>query len=133
MSKLEKNYNWNGEYRLISKLEKTRFKVSDKKYPEYFYIFIEDNNTLRYTIIDDNFGMPALANTMDTEHSLKLRAEAIHILDELEKLNIIEKIECRHSNIVVAHYAYDVKGEIGFRLSCKVFCKDCDNILFEQV
>lgn len=93
MSKLEHNYNWNGEYILLKKLEKRRFKISDLSYSESFYIFIEDDNKLRYSILDDNFGMPSLANTMDTEHSLTLRARCIAILDELVKDKFIQKVD----------------------------------------
>lgn len=93
MSKLDKNYNWNGEYELLRNFKRRRFEVSDLKYPEYFHIFINEDNTLRYTIIDENFGMPCLANTMDVPHAIKLRNNCIKILNDLELDGCIKKIK----------------------------------------
>ena len=132
MSKLDKNYNWNGEYILLKPLEQKRFKISNLNYPEYLYIFINDDKTIRYTIIDDKFGMPSLANTSNTTHALELRDNSAYILNHLVYKEFIEKINCEHKNIIVAHYAYHVKGEIGDRTSCKVRCKDCGKVLFES-
>ena len=132
MSKLENNYNWNGEYVLLKKLKEHRFKISNLDYPEYFYIFINDDNTLRYTIIDDKFGMPSLANTMDAPHAVNLRKNSIYILDNLVYEGFIEKIGCEHFNIIVAHYACHIEGEIGDRIACEIRCKDCGKILFKS-
>lgn len=93
MSKLDKNYNWNGNYELLRDFKKKRFKVSDLDYPEYFYIFINEDNTLRYTIIDDNFGTPCLANTMNVSHAIKLRENSMKILNDLEIDGCIRKIK----------------------------------------
>ena len=93
MSKLDKNYNWNGEYELLRNFKRRRFEVSDLKYPEYFHIFINEDNTLRYTIIDENFGMPCLANTMDVQQAIKLRNNCIKILNDLELDGCIKKIK----------------------------------------
>lgn len=99
MSELNKNYNWNGEYELLRDFKMKRFKVSDLKYPEYFHIFINEDNTLRYTIIDENFGMPCLANTMNVPHAIKLRNNCIKILNDLELDGCIKKINNRSDNM----------------------------------
>ena len=132
MSKLKNKYNWNGEYILLKELEETRFKISNLDYSESLYIFINDDNTIRYTIIDDSFGMPSPANTSDTPHAIELRDNSIYILNRLVYKGFLEKIGCEHKNIVVAHYAYHVEGEIGDRIACKVRCKDCGKVLFES-
>lgn len=92
MSKLEINYNWFGEYKLLKKLDITRFKISDLQYPEYLYIFTNDDNTIRYTIIDDNFGMPSPGNTSDTSHAIKLRRKCVDILSNLEENGYISSV-----------------------------------------
>ena len=38
---------------------------------------------------------------------------------------------CEHKNVVVAHYALHIEGEVGFRRGCDVCCADCDKILFD--
>lgn len=90
MSCLESMYNWNGKYKLLKKLETKSFKVGDK-YPEIFFIF-EDGEFIRYSIIDDNFGMPSLANNTDTPYAIKLRDRSVEILNRLEKEGFISKI-----------------------------------------
>lgn len=92
MSQLNKLYNWNGRYELIKEIEKRWFNVGDG-YPEIFFIFYEENNKIRYTIIDDNFGMPSLANNLNTPYAKKLRQRSIEILDELEQQGYIKKIK----------------------------------------
>ena len=93
MNKLEEMYNWNGIYKAEKSIDKLRFKVSDTDYPEYLNIFIEDNGNIRYSIIDEKFGFPALANTHNGDYSIKARAKAIKILDTLEKEGFISKID----------------------------------------
>lgn len=90
MSKLDSMYNWNGNYKLLKNLEQSSFRVGDN-YPEIFFIFQEDN-FIRYTIIDDNFGMPSLANNTDFPYSLKLRKRCIDILNKLEEDGFIQSI-----------------------------------------
>lgn len=90
MSKLDKNYNWNGRYKVVKELEKRRYSLSGKG-PEALYLFKEDNDFIRYAIIDDNFGMPALANTSDSEYSKQLRLEVVDILNNLVNDGFIEK------------------------------------------
>lgn len=93
MSKLDRMYNWNGEYKLLKDLEDKIYKVSNLDYPEFFYIFTNnEDDTIRYSIIDENFGMPCLANTENTEHALELRTKSIEVLDYLELKGYIEKI-----------------------------------------
>lgn len=89
---MEKMYNWNGEYKLLKPLECSRFKVSDLKYPEYFYIFENEDETIRYSIIDEEFGYPALANNHEGEHGKKLRKESVQVLNMLESEGYIKKL-----------------------------------------
>lgn len=90
MSELDSMYNWNGTYKLLKKLDKSSFKVGDN-YPEIFFIF-EDEETIRYTIIDDNFGMPSPANNSNVPYALKLRRRSITILNQLEIDGFIKKL-----------------------------------------
>lgn len=94
MSKLDKLYNWNGQYKLLKKIEreKTWRNVGDG-YPEIFFVFCDENNNVNYTIIDDNFGYPALANELNTPYAIKLRKRSIKMLDELEQQGYIKKIK----------------------------------------
>lgn len=92
MSQLDKMYNWNGDYKINRELPERRYKVSDLEYPEYLHISLNEDNTIRYSIIDEYFGHPALANTHEGEYSKELRARVIEILDNLEKESYIEKI-----------------------------------------
>ena len=92
MSQLDKMYNWNGNYKIKRELVERRYKVSELKYPEYLHIFLNEDNTIRYSIIDEHFGYPALANTHEGKHSIELRAKVVEVLDSLEKEGYIEKI-----------------------------------------
>ena len=103
---LDKMHNWNGEYRLLKEIEQVNFKISNSKYIESFYILVDcnsedsecfsvcsyPNKLIKYTIIDELFGMPSLANTENTNHAIKLRQKSIKILDKLESEGFIEKI-----------------------------------------
>lgn len=92
MSSLLEMYNWNGNYKLKKNLPQKIYKINNLKYPEYFHIFIEDNGHIRYSIIDEKFGYPALANTHNGEYSIKMRAKVVEILNKLESEGYIEKI-----------------------------------------
>jgi hypothetical protein len=92
MSALDKNYNWNGNYKLKKELKETVFKVTNLKYPEKLYLFVQDDNTIDYAVIDEYFGMPALANTHDGEYSIEVRKNVVDILNKLEEDGYIEKI-----------------------------------------
>lgn len=54
------------------------------------------------------------------------------ILGAYEECDLEEIKICEHKNIVVAHYAIHVEGEIGDRVSCKVICRECDKVLFDS-
>lgn len=92
MNALSNMYNWNGTYKLKKDLAKNRFKVSDLDYPEYLNIFVDEDKYIRYSVIDEKFGYPALANTHNGEFSKKVRRKVVEILDELELGGYIEKI-----------------------------------------
>lgn len=94
MSKLNKLYNWNGDYELLKEIEKEkRWRNVGDGYPEIFFIFYDEDKEIRYTIIDDNFGFPSLANELNTPYAIKLRKRSIQVLDELEKQGYIKKIK----------------------------------------
>ena len=96
MSALAEMYNWNGDYKLNKELKNRRYKVSDLDYPEYLHIFIDEYDNcekyIRYSVFDEKFGYPALANTHNGEHSIKIRARVVDILNKLEVEGYIEKI-----------------------------------------
>lgn len=86
-------YNWNGDYEVIKPIENhKRMQVVGDNYPEIFWIY-EEKGLLEYCIMDDNFGMPSLANNSNTPYAKKLRQRSIKILDELEQQGYIKKIK----------------------------------------
>lgn len=90
MSNEKKLYLFDKEYELLKEIPKgkTFYKVGDK-YPEYLYIFTK-KKSVEYTIIDDNFGMPSPANTMNTSYAVKLRKRSLEILSKLESEGYIK-------------------------------------------
>lgn len=90
MNNKKELYLFDKEYKLLKEIprQKTFCKVGDN-YPEYLYICTEENK-IEYTIIDDNFGMPSPANTMDTPYAIKLRKRSFEILKELEDEGYIQ-------------------------------------------
>lgn len=90
MSNKKELYHFIKEYRLLKEIprQKAFCKVGDN-YPEFLYIYTNERN-VEYTIIDNNFGIPSPANTMDTPYAIKLRKRSFKILKELEDKGYIE-------------------------------------------
>lgn len=90
MNNKKELYHFNKEYKLLKEIprQKTFCKVGDN-YPEFLYISTNKSN-VEYVIIDDNFGMPSPANTMDTPYAIKLRKRSFKILKELENEGYIQ-------------------------------------------
>lgn len=83
------------EFRVLKELPKGRIYMkiggSLSEYPEYFLAY-EENGMLEYKIIDDNFGMPSMANTSDSSFAKGLRKLCSGYLKELVMLGYIELI-----------------------------------------
>ena len=62
------------------------------EHEEYFYAY-EENGMLEYKIIDDNSGMPSIANTSDSHFAKNLRRLCSGYLKELVMLGYIELVD----------------------------------------
>lgn len=84
-------------FRVLKELPKGRIYMKigysiPNDFPEYFLAY-EENGILEYKIIDDNFGMPSIANTSDSHYARNLRRLCNGYLKELIKLGYIELID----------------------------------------
>ena len=62
------------------------------EHEEYFYVY-EENGMLEYKIIDDNSGMPSIANTSDSHFAKNLKRLCSGYLKELVMLGYIELVD----------------------------------------
>lgn len=84
------------EFRVLKELPKKRIymKIGGNlsEYPEYFLAY-EEGGMLEYKIIDDDFGMPSMANTSDSNFAKNLRRLCSGYLKELVMLGYIELVD----------------------------------------
>ena len=84
------------KFKVLKELPKGRIymKIGGNlsEYPEYFLAY-EENGMLEYKIIDDNFGMPSIANTSDSHFAKNLRRLCSGYLKELVMLGYIELVD----------------------------------------
>lgn len=85
------------KFKVLKELPKKRIymKIGGmdiSSYPEYFLAY-EENGMLEYKIIDDNFGMPSMANTSNTHFAKNLRRLCSGYLKELIALGYIELLD----------------------------------------
>lgn len=84
------------EFKVLKELPKGRIYMkiggSLSEHEEYFYAY-EENGMLEYKIIDDNSGMPSIANTSNSHFAENLRRLCSGYLKELVMLGYIELVD----------------------------------------
>ena len=93
------------EFKILKELPKGRIYMkiggSLSEHEEYFYAY-EENGMLEYKIIDDNSGMPSIANTSDSHFAKNLR--------RFRNDNALTQVELAELAGISSKYVYKLEG-----------------------